>query len=289
MTWYFILLLINLLVLSFMRSKKIVPLFMLASLIIVASGAHVVSAQTAPTTMTARNHQAFEGQGGGRGMMGRGVVGTVSAVNGTTLTITSRPWGKPAADGTTPAPTTYTVDASSAQVTKDKVASSISAIAIGDTVMVQGTVTGSSVKATKIRDGLPIRNQNGQDNQSESKDFPAQSIQGNGQPIIAGTITTVSGKNITITNKSNASFTVDATNAQIRNGDATSSVSTLTVGDRIIVQGTINGNAVVAYSIIDSGQATTATNNSQSGQPQKMENHGFFGGIGSFFSHLFGF
>ena len=78
-----------------------------------------------------------------------GVMGTVSAVNGTTLTVTSKGFGK------SPTATTYTVDASSATVTKSGTASSVSVIAVGDTVMVRGTVSGTSVTAKTIMDGMP--------------------------------------------------------------------------------------------------------------------------------------
>jgi hypothetical protein len=78
---------------------------------------------------------------GGMGMMGRkGVEGTVSAINGTTLTITN-------ADGTS-----YTVDASKATVTKT-VSEAVSDIKVGDTLGVDGTVSGTSVAAVHIMAG----------------------------------------------------------------------------------------------------------------------------------------
>src|ERR1700690_195591 len=85
------------------------------------------------------------------GMKGRmpGVFGTVSAVSGTSLTVTSK-----AGPNGTPAAATYTVDASSATVMKAGASSSVSAVTVGDTVMVQGTVNGTSVTAKTIRDGV---------------------------------------------------------------------------------------------------------------------------------------
>jgi Domain of unknown function (DUF5666) len=83
---------------------------------------------------------------GGPGVPGRkggGVMGTVSAVNGSAITITG-------SDGKT-----YTVDAGSAKV--QKVSSvSVSDVALGDTIGVQGTVSGNSVTATNIIDGMPF-------------------------------------------------------------------------------------------------------------------------------------
>ena len=75
-------------------------------------------------------------------------------------------------------------------------------------------------------------------------------------------------------------YTVDATNAKIAQGPNTIAIGAVAVGDMVVVQGTINGTSVVATSVIDQKIATTTTT-----QPNK----GFFGSIGSFFSHLFGF
>lgn len=96
-------------------------------------------------------------QGGPRGGFGHrdhdgdrgpGVVGTVSAVNGSSLTVAGK-------NGTT-----YTVDASSANVMKfaqgtKPAASTVSSIVVGDTVGIRGTVSGTTVTATDIMDGIP--------------------------------------------------------------------------------------------------------------------------------------
>ena len=108
------------------------------------------------TSVTATNiHDGKMPAGGfggrGPGGMGRGVHGTVSAISGNTLTVTAT---NPK-DSTT---STYTVDASSATVLKGDgttkpAASTLSAVAVGDTVMVGGTVSGTSVTAKMIVDG----------------------------------------------------------------------------------------------------------------------------------------
>ncbi len=89
------------------------------------------------------------------GMMGTrpAVVGTVSAITGDSLTVTSKGFGKNAS--TTPA-TAYVVDATNATVFKNNATSSVSAIVVGDTVAVQGSVSGTAVTATTIRDGLSM-------------------------------------------------------------------------------------------------------------------------------------
>jgi hypothetical protein len=206
------------------------------------------------------------------GGMRPGVFGTVSAVSGDTITVTTK-----AGPNGTPAATTYTVDAANATVMKDGATSTLSAIAVGDTVSVQGTTSGDSVTATEIRDGVP----------QMQKQNPV--IQGNGEPVVGGTVSAVSGDTITITNKSNVSYTVDATNATVEKGNASSTVGSVAVGDNVIVQGTVNGTSVSASSIIDSG-AQAAAGSSQNGGKGRMGGVGMvLGAIGGFFQHLFGF
>ena len=227
-------------------------------------------------------------QGGARGhMMGRmlGVFGTVSAVNGTSLTITSK-----AGPNGTPAAATYTVDASSATVTKAAAASSVSAIAVGDTLMVQGTVTGTSVVAKTIRDGIPAMGMKGARPEGQASSTPL--IQGNGEPVIGGSVSAVSGNTLTVTTaQGGIAYSVDVTSATVKKGNTTSSISAITVGDKVVVQGSVSGTAVTATSVIDQGAAPAAggtPSDGQSGAP-KGPMGGFFGAIGGLFQHLFGF
>lgn len=201
--------------------------------------------------------------------MGRGVAGTVASINGTALTVTGRVGIK---GGTA---TTYTVDASKATVTKNGIASSISNIVVGDTVVIQGNVSGTNVSATNIRDGV---------NQ------PA--IQGNGQPVVAGSITAINGSTITITNKSNVTYTVDATSAKfVVRGVASPTISNVAVGDNIVVQGTVNGNSITASSVINQ-KANLNGKSGNSGNSQNASGNfigGMMKGIGNFFKRMFGF
>jgi hypothetical protein len=89
---------------------------------------------------------------------------------------------------------------------------------------------------------------------------------------------------LNITNASNVSYTVDASSATISKNNATSSVSNIAVGDRVVVQGAVNGNSITASSIIDQGvaPASNAVNNYQN-------NTGFIGRIRGFLHNMFGF
>ena len=252
----------------------------------------VAFAQTTPTTPSASGW----GKGGAH-MTGRmpGVFGTVSAVSGTTLTVTAKMPQRPASgttSGATPAitTTTYTVDASSATVTKANAASSVSAIAVGDTVMVQGTVSGTSVTAKTIRDGVVPMTGKGPGMMGQ-RPQSGPTIQGNGQPVVGGSVTAVNGSTITVaTAQGNISYSIDASSATVNKGNATSSVSAIAVGDRVVVQGTVSGTSVTAASVIDSGAAASAGTpaDGQSGGP-KGPMGGFFGAIGGLFQRLFGF
>jgi len=238
----------------------------------------------APTnTGTGMQRPAGErGQGLG-GMMRLGIIGTVSTISGNTITVLGHAgFGKTAV-----ATTTYTVDATNAKVTKGNATSTVANIAIGDNVAVQGTITGTNVVATMIRDGIMAgrpglglgRGENGQGNGKMGSTTPA--FTGNGEPIIAGKISAISGSSVSITNSSNVTYTVDATNAKITQGNTVSDISTLKTGDTVLVQGTVNGTSIVATTVIDQNRLATSQN------PDKKP--GFFGGIGQFFMHLFGF
>jgi len=207
--------------------------------------------------------------GWGRSMMKPAVMGKVTAISGNTITVTD------------PRSTAvYTVDATNAKVTKNGTASTVSAIAVGDMVGIQGTISGTNVTATAIMDGF-YRPKGGM--------MPASIIQGNGSPVVAGKVTAVSGNTLTITNNSNATYTVDATNAKIAKDNQVSTVSAIAVGDNLVVQGTFTGNSVAATSIIDQPAPASPGNSGNVNSQGKGPMTGFLGGIRNFFGHLFGF
>lgn len=195
---------------------------------------------------------------------------------------------------TTPA-TVYTVDASNAQVIKNGASSTLSSIATGDMVMVQGTVNGTNVAATMIRDGMP-GSMGGHEFGPGGRPMPMTArgtspIQGNGEPIVGGNVTAVNGVTLTVTNASNVTYTVDATSAKIVKNGTSSAIASIATGDNVIVQGTVNGTSVTASSIIDQGSGSQ-TNSGQGSGASAGGSHstfGFFGAIGNFFKHIFGF
>ena len=206
------------------------------------------------------------------------VFGIVSAINGNTLTIASRQ----KENENNSSSVSFSVDATNAKILKNSTAGTLTSIAVGDNVAVFGTVSGTNIVATEIHDG--IMRGTGTANRSERTQNPPMT--GNGQPVVVGTVSSLSGSTISITNKSGVSYSVDATNAKITQGPNTISYSNIVVGDMLVVQGTVNGNSIVASSIMD---RTVQANTNTAPNANATQHRGFFGTIGSFFAHLFGY
>ena len=227
-----------------------------------------------------------------------GIFGIISVINGTNFTVLSKGFGPNSAT------TTYSVDASNATVMTNKATSTLSAISVGNSVMVQGTINGTSVIATiiNLNEGLgaglgrrdeqnPNKSFNFKNASSTTQRRNASStnvMEGNGQPIIGGTVSSISGTIITITNKSNVSYKIDTSAATIVKENNKISLSDLTVGDSVLVQGIINGTSVTASTITDQSPAINGASTDKK-VDNKQKSNGFFGGIGSFFAKLFGF
>jgi len=235
-----------------------------------------------------------------RGGATPGVFGTVSAVSGSTLTVTA----KMRPNATSTPSTVYTVDASNAKIYKGSATStvSISSIAVGDAVMVQGTVSGSNVTATVIRDGVGGmmgqpgsgmpggKGFGGRGGASSTKPMPLTPvIQGNGEPVIGGNVTAISGTTLTVTNASNVTYTIDAGSSTIIKNGTSTTLSNIAVGDGVIVQGAVNGTSVTASSVIDQGVKGTNTSSTGESGSHGGGFGGIFSAIGGFFQHLFGF
>lgn len=111
---------------------------------------------------------------------------------------------------------------------------------------------------------------------------------------VFGTVASINGNTLTVTAKgwskdktstTSTTYAVDATNATVNKNGATSTLASVVVGDNVVIQGAFSGTNVTASSIIDHAAppANTSTNGTTKGHS------GFFGGIGNFFKHLFGF
>lgn len=118
--------------------------------------------------------------------------------------------------------------------------------------------------------------------QATSPMKPARGVQGNpggvfdfgkeGGPITAGKVTAVNGTSFTLesiavrrstTTKAVATstvvFTVDASKAPIMKNKSTTTVSSILVGDAVVVKGKVSGTSIVAKAIIDVGSQAVPT------------------------------
>ena len=106
-----------------------------------ATASAAPSTQDAPTAGQAAGHPMFAGPHGGM-HHGRGAMGTVTAVNVNTITITNE-------DGST-----ATIDAENATVSK-MVTEPVSSIEVGERIGAEGQVSGTTITAKHIMAGIP--------------------------------------------------------------------------------------------------------------------------------------
>jgi riboflavin synthase alpha subunit len=205
-----------------MNTKILAPLIAVSLFAGGAAGVAVLaSAQTTNSTSTSTSSQT----GWHMGMMGQGVVGTIASVSGNTLTVTGK-------NGTT-----YTVDVSNAKITKAAsgaapTTATVADLAVNDMVVVKGTVSGTSVTATAVMDGV----------------FKG-GFRGRG-PGVMGQVSAINGNTLTVTGKNGTTYTVDASGATVSK-TSTVSVGDIKVGDTIGVMGSVTGNSVTAKNILD--------------------------------------
>lgn len=202
------------------------------------------------------------GRGRGQDDISRNeVYGQVTAVGATTLTINARLSNN--------ATSTFTVDAANAEVKKvgagksgKGVSAKLSDITVGSYVKVHGTISGTTITAREVSFGMPelgfFKDKKNDDRKNATSTRPAAiAIVGNGQPVLAGKVTSVSGNTVSIANNgaTTTTYTIDATNAKIVKAGATTTVSQIAVGDMIVAQGSVSGSTMTATSIIDKGAA----------------------------------
>ena len=189
-----------------------------------------------------------------------GVLGTVTAKSGTTLTVKAGKEG-----------TLYTVTTADAKIrTPGKGDATLSDIVVGDIILVQGDIDGTSIDASMIIDAR----------------LPKGTIIKKDMSGIVGIVTAVTGSTITVKGKNDITYTVDADQARIRHeGDDEAEVGDIDVGDTIIVQGAVNNTSVDATAII----AVDADTKAELKADLKAEGKtGFFHRLGLFFKGFFG-
>lgn len=169
-----------------------------------------------------------------------GVMGHVTAISGSTITLS----------GTNN--TTYTIDASAAKIVKNRnTIIGITDIKVGDTIMVQGTVTGTTVVATTVFDGKPLTGKKHLGN------FPG----------IMGIVSAVNGSTFSVTTKDATIYTVTPTSTvKIHKGTppVTATMADIANGSTVMIRGTVTGTTVTAESIFDGKISNTGERGSHS-------------------------
>ena len=213
-------------------SKKFVVLASVLGLAAGTAGTIALQTHAATTTTTNTTTGQTTAPAGRRGMWGTppAAAGKVTAVDVTANTITV---------SDTKSGTSFMVNASGATIQKFTPPSApqtiaIGQIQIGDNVMVQGTVSGTTITATKITDGMMMAGFRG----------------GPGMRGAAGTVASINGNTITLTGKNGTTYTVNASGSNVEKVSP-SSVSNIAVGDTLQVSGTTSGGTITAKNIID--------------------------------------
>lgn len=234
----------------------------------------------AETSTTGNNHRGPGGMVGNKsGSPTERVpmyMGTVKSISDSTITIESKKFDPKNKDSTETV--TYTVNASDATFYKNKETAKLSDITVGERISVEGTLSGTSITATKIDIG-GLGPKGGTMNSGN--------VKGTGEPVVMGKIVSVDtdAKTITIKNNSDVTYTVDLSNAKLTKDGTAVDISSLATDNAVIVQGAVNNTTVTASSlIVDSHSNTNSQDSTVNGQKV-----GFFKKVGNFFSKLFGF
>ena len=167
--------------------------------------------------------------------------GQVTAVTDGSATVTTK-------DGTE-----YSVETLNAKIMKkslpslDASAPSVPFLAVGDSVVVLGTLSGTAVTNTTmiyVLPPTPPQNSTAENNPVVDK-----------QPALIGTVTTVTESGFTLTGRDGKNFAIDTTKTvYLKAGETTSTSSDTTtgvaVGDTVAVFGTSSDTAFVATRVI---------------------------------------
>ncbi len=172
------------------------------------------------------------------------IIGIVKKVSGDIITVSGKYQSATATS-------TYNVNAKEAKIIKTSTGSPISVteVKIGDTLSISGTLSGTSMQASIIFDGkIPVPVITSKASVSAKEQSHLQGVRGTVTSIAASVI------NINVPGYAGQSseYTVNASQATIRNvSKPNATLSDISVGDIVIVQGVFNGNSITAQIIID--------------------------------------
>lgn len=158
----------------------------------------------------------------------RAMNATVTAKSGSTLTVSAK-------DGAV-----YTVNAANAEIKGGTLAD----IAVGDSIVVKGTVASSTVAAQSIVEL-------GTERENDKKEERKENIIAKLGRVTVGTITSINGALVTINPfgpKATSTVTVDANTVIKARGEATTTAA-LSVGQQVLVVGTTTATSTAGDSV----------------------------------------
>lgn len=168
-----------------------------------------------------------------------------------------------------------------------------SSLLLGSLALAETAFAAISVPATADHSARPEHATDRSDMHGKKPDMEMAShtpaIVGDGQPLVAGNVTAISGNSLTITNKDNVTYSIDVSSTTVTKANVTGKTvsGVILVGDAVIVQGTIHDTSVIASSIIDRGGVLPPTASASAEAKSNTHRSGFFGAINGFFSRLF--
>ena len=226
-------------------------------------GIQAASSSSTVTGAIAGNTSTQTGQGPGGGAMpgAMGTIGTITAIDGSTITLSARAGGPPGQSSSSTA-TTVSVTTTDSTTVSSAVAGSLPDIAVGDQISAMGTGSATALTATSVTDngtnattdiGGPGGGGFGGGGQGTPPGGSAGGAAGGGQPDtsrmrVAGKVTAIDGSAITVTTSTGtAKITVSPSTTY--STTETVALADLKVGDTAMVQGATSGSTVAATSI----------------------------------------
>lgn len=212
---------------SMTQTQKLVVIPALAGLMILG-GAVAGYAQLSSANEGGAGIGFMRGMMGGRDE-GHGIHGTITAINGSTLTVD--------VDGTA-----YTVNVDGAEFhtfADGEVSDATQGdLAVGDSIGVRGEVDGTTVEADHVMEGdMKFGDRGGMRGEMRG---------GRG---VMGEVTKVDGNTITVEGRNGKTYTVNATEAEVLR-TVEGSVSDIKEGSRIGIHGDVDGTTVTAERIM---------------------------------------
>lgn len=208
--------------------------------------AGTAASQAAEPGATSGTSQSGTDTNGSHVKQQRGVAGEITAINGSTITVSSMDRkGKQQTTDSTPETSTFTVSTASSTTFSKIVDGTVGDLAKGDIISIAGTTSNGTVTAKGIRqvDQLPDPEQ-GQGMRHAPHQGPGRS----GQHTL-GTITAVNGSTVTVKTVSGGSVTATTTSDTKVSVIEKASISDLAMGDTIRVKGMVSGTKVAATTV----------------------------------------